>query len=169
MEITSIESFVDYFERIRERTNRLIAVIPPEHLDFAYMPGKFTIGDEIRHIATIERFMYAETVAGRKSSYQGCGKELADGYENVVEFFNRLHQESLEIFKSLSNEDLKRKCTTPGNAEIAVWKWLRAMIEHEIHHRAQIYIFLNLLSVKTPPMFGLTAEEVEKRSINKSS
>jgi uncharacterized damage-inducible protein DinB len=169
MEITSIESFVDYFERIRERTNRLIAVIPPEHLDFAYMPGKFTIGDEIRHIATIERFMYAETVAGRKSAYQGCGKELADGYENVVEFFNRLHQESLEIFKSLSNEDLNRKCTTPGNAEIAVWKWLRAMIEHEIHHRAQIYIFLNLLSVKTPPMFGLTAEEVEKRSINKSS
>jgi uncharacterized damage-inducible protein DinB len=165
MEITSVKSFLDYFEKIRERTNRLIAVVPPEHLDFAYMPGKFTIGDEIRHIATTERYMFAETIAGRKSSYQGCGKDLAEGYDNVVKYFNKLHEESLEIFNSLSDEDLNRKCTTPGNSELAVWKWLRAMIEHEIHHRAQIYIFLNLLSVKTPPMFGLTAEEVQARSI----
>ncbi len=165
MEITSIKSFLDYYERIRERTNRLINVIPAEHFDFAYMQDKFTIADQIRHIAAIERYMFAETITGRKSAYQGCGKKLADGYENVLKYFNDLHRESLEIFSSLSNEDLKRKCTTPGNAEIAVWKWLRAMVEHEIHHRAQLYIYVNLLKIKTPPMFGLTAEEVQKRSI----
>ncbi len=165
MEITSIKSFLDYYERIRERTNRLINVIPAEHFDFAYMQDKFTIADQIRHIAAIERYMFAETIAGRKSAYQGCGKKLADGYENVLKYFNDLHRESLEIFSNLSNEDLKRKCTTPGNAEIAVWKWLRAMVEHEIHHRAQLYIYVNLLKIKTPPMFGLTAEEVQKRSI----
>ena len=69
MEITSIKPFLDYYERIRERTMRLIKSIPPEHFDFAYMPGKFSIADEIRHIATIERYMFAETIAGRKSSY----------------------------------------------------------------------------------------------------
>jgi uncharacterized damage-inducible protein DinB len=164
MEITSVKSFLDYYARIRERTNRLIKIIPPEHLDFSYMPGKFTIADEIRHIATIERYMFAETIAGRKSAYPGCGKELADGYENVIKYFDDLHRESLEIFSSLSDEDLKRKCTTPGNTEIAVWKWLRAMVEHEIHHRAQLYIYLNMLKIKTPPLFGLTSEEVQERS-----
>lgn len=164
MEITSIKSFLDYYERIRDRTNRLIKVIPPEHFDYAYMEGKFTIADQIRHLAAMERYMFAENVVGRKSAYQGCGKELSDGYENVLKYFNDRHRESVEIFSSLSNEDLKRKCITPGNTEIAVWKWLRAMVEHEIHHRAELYIYLNLLKVKTPPMFGLTSEEVRERS-----
>jgi uncharacterized damage-inducible protein DinB len=165
MEITSIKPFLDYYERIRERTNKLIKLIRPEDMDFAYMPGKFTIADLIRHIAAIERYMFAEIIAGRKSAYQGCGKELADGYENVLKYFDDRHREALEIFSALSDDDLKRKCTTPGNAEITVWKWLRAMVEHEIHHRGELYIYLNLLKIKTPPLFGLTSEEVIERSI----
>ena len=164
MEITSIKSFLEYDDKIRERTNRLISVIPANSFDFTYKPGKFTIADQVRHIAAIERYMFTENVAGRKSSYPGCGKELADGYENVLKYFNTLHQESIDIISQLSDTDLNKKCMTPGGAQISVWKWLRAMVEHEIHHRAELYIYLNLLNVKTPPMFGLTAEEVQERS-----
>lgn len=164
MEITSISTFLPYYANIRERTNKLIRLVPPGSIDFTYKPGKFTIGDEIRHIATIERYMFAENVAGRKSSYPGCGKELADGYDNIVTYFNRLHEESLAIFNQLSDDDLKKKCVTPGNTEITVWKWLRAMVEHEIHHRGQLYLYLNLLNIKTPPMFGLSSEEVREKS-----
>jgi uncharacterized damage-inducible protein DinB len=164
MEITSIKPFLQYYDKIRERTTKVVNIVPPDRLDWAYMPGKFTIGDQIRHIAAIERYMFAETIAGRRPAYHGCGKELADGYENVISYFNELHRQSIEIFSSLTNEDLRKKCVTPGNAEMPVWKWLRAMVEHEIHHRAELYIYLNLIGVKTPPMFGLTAEEVEERS-----
>ena len=164
MEIQNIKSFLDYYDKIRARTNRLIKVIPPQYLNFAYKPGKFTIADEIRHIAAIERYMFAETIAGRKSAYKGCGQELADGYDNIIKMFNQLHEESLQIFSSLTNADLNKKCITPANAEMEIWKWLRAMVEHEIHHRAQLYIYLNMLDVKTPPIFGLTAEEVIEKS-----
>src|SRR5580658_5356736 len=115
MEITSVKSFLLYYDKIRERTNRLIATVPPDKLDWAYMPGKFTIGDQVRHIAAIERYMFAETVAGRPSAYHGCGKELAGGYENVIAYFNELHRQSVAIFSSLTDEDLNKKCTTPGN------------------------------------------------------
>ncbi|WP_142682756.1 DinB family protein [Chitinophaga polysaccharea] len=165
MEILTIQPFLDYFDKVRERTLRLIKVVPPSQLDRSYLPGKFSIGDQIRHIATIERYMFAETIAGRKSAYQGCGKELADGYDNVLSFFNELHQQSLDIFRRLSDEDLQRKCTTPGNIEMRIWKWMRFMVEHEIHHRGELYIYLNLLGVKTPPMYGLTSEQVAQNSI----
>jgi len=164
MEITSVMAFLEYYDKIRQRTNRLIEIIPPAKLDWAYMPGKFSIGDQVRHIAAIERFMFAETIAGRKSSYHGCGKQLADGYNNVVDYFNGLHSQSLQIFSSLADGDLHKKCITPNNTPITIWKWLRAMTEHEIHHRGQLYIYLNMLGVSTPPMFGLTAEEVQKKS-----
>lgn len=161
MEIKTVDPFLDYYSKIRARTNKLLTVVLPEHLDFTYKAGKFTIADQIRHIAAIERYMFAETIAGRKSSYNGCGKELADGYDNILNYFSQRHLESLEIFSNLRDDDLMKKCTTPNNSEITIWKWLRAMTEHEIHHRAQLYLYLNMLDVKTPPIFGLTAEEVE--------
>jgi uncharacterized damage-inducible protein DinB len=48
--------------------------------------------------------------------------------------------------------------------DITVWKWLRSMTEHEIHHRGQIYLYLGILGVPTPPLYGLTSEEVRARS-----
>ncbi|WP_418499035.1 DinB family protein [Flagellimonas sp.] len=164
MEITNINTFLDYYGKIRERTNLLIAVIPPEYMDWAYRPGKFTIADQIRHIAAIERYMFAETILGNPCSYSGCGKELANGYNEVIGYFNEKHEETLAILKKFGNDDLQRKCLTPANTPITVWKWLRAMTEHEIHHRAQLYIYLNLLDVKTPPMFGLSSEEIIQNS-----
>jgi hypothetical protein len=114
MEITSIGPFLAYYERIRERTNKVIKCIPPERIDWTYKEGKFTFADLIRHVAAIERYMYAETVQLKPSRYPGHGKGLADGYDNVLAFLERTHRESVEIFSRLSDEDLKSKCITPG-------------------------------------------------------
>lgn len=164
MEITDTAVFLDYYEKVRQRTLKVIACIPPDKFDWTYKAGKFTFADIIRHLATIERYMYAENVQLKPSRYPGHGKELADGRENVLAFFSRLHQESMEIFGRLTEADLKQKCVTPGATPITVWKWLRALIEHEVHHRAQIYVYLGMLDVRTPPLYGLTSEEVRERS-----
>jgi uncharacterized damage-inducible protein DinB len=164
MEITTIESFLIYYERIRERTLNVIHSIPPEKLEWTYKEGKFTLGDIIRHIATTERYMFAENIQGKPSIYPGCGKELASGYDNTLKYFNDLHKESVNIFRQLSPEDLKKECITPGNTKIAAWKWLRAMVEHEIHHRAQIFTYLGMIGVTAKPLYGLTSEQVLEAS-----
>jgi uncharacterized damage-inducible protein DinB len=165
MEIRTIQPFLQYFENVRERTLRVARCIPPDKIEWSYAPGRFTLGDLVRHIAVAERYMFAENLQGRPSRYTSHGKELADGREAVLAFLERLHAESREIFARLSDEELQRKCKTPGGAEIPVWKWLRAMVEHEIHHRGQIYIYLGILGVPTPPLYGLTSEEVRARSV----
>ena len=164
MEISNIDSFLQYYQKIRERTLKVIALIPPDKIEWTYKEGKFTLGDIIRHLATIERFMYAENVQDKPSRYPGCGKELAEGYHSTLAYFHKLHAESLEVFKRLTSENLKEKCITPGSVAITKWKWLRAMVEHEIHHRGQLYMYLSILGVKTKPLFGLTSEEVLQQS-----
>jgi uncharacterized damage-inducible protein DinB len=164
MQIQNLDLFLDYLDKVHQRTMRVARCIPPDKLDWTYREGKFSLGDLARHVATINRYMFAETIQGKPSRYAGCGKELADGYENVLMFMERLHRQSVEIFSRLSNEDLNRKCATPDGASITVWKWLRAMVEHEIHHRGQIYIYLAILGVPTPPLYGLTSEQVRERS-----
>ena len=37
------------------------------------------------------------------------------------------------------------------------------MIEHEAHHRGQIYFMLGMLQVPTPPLYGLTEPEIIAR------
>ncbi len=83
---------------------------------------------------------------------------------NVLAFIERMHRESMEIFARLTDEDLQKKCKTPADAPITVWKWLRLMTEHEIHHRGQIYLYLAILGVPTPPLYGLTEEQVHEFS-----
>ena len=138
--------------------------IPPEKIDWTYAPGKFTLGDLLRHIAVTERYLWAETVQGRESRYKQHGKELADGLQNVLALMERLHSESIEIFSKLSDADLQRKCPTPGG-QITTWKWLRLMTEHEIHHRGQVYLYLGILGVPTPPLYGLTSEQVRRFAV----
>lgn len=164
MEIQSTESFLAYFEKVRERTLRVIRCIPPDKLDWTYRQGKFTLGDLVRHIAAAERYIFAEGVQGKPPKYQGCGKELADGHDDILAFVDRLHQESVAIFSRLSPEDLERKISTPDGAPITTWKWLRSMVEHEIHHRGEIYAYLGMLGVATPPLYGLTSEQVRELS-----
>jgi uncharacterized damage-inducible protein DinB len=164
MEIVSIQAFLQYFGNVRERTMRVARCIPAERIDWSYAAGKFTLGDILRHLAVAERYMWAENVQGRPARYTTHGKELADGLENVLAFMERMHAESLEIFSKLSSEDLQRKCVTPGNTQITVWKWLRLMTEHEIHHRGQIYLYLAMLGVPTPPLYGLTSEQVRAQA-----
>jgi uncharacterized damage-inducible protein DinB len=164
MEIRSVKQFLEYWDNLRGRTRRVVTCIPPEQLEWSHRAGAFTLGDLVRHLATIERFMYAETVAGRVSRYPGCGRELADGFDAVLGYFDRLDAEAKSIIGTLSDADLERKCHTPAGSAITTWKWLRAMAEHEVHHRGQIYLMLNMLGVPTPALFGLTSEEVRTRS-----
>jgi uncharacterized damage-inducible protein DinB len=165
MEIRTIQPFLQYFGNVRERTMRVARCIPPNQIDWTYAPGKFTFGDLLRHLAVAERYMWAENVRGRQSRYTNHDRTLADGFEKVMALMERLHAQSIEIFARLSDDDLQRKCKTPGGAEIQTWKWLRAMVEHEIHHRGQIYIYLGILGVPTPPLYGLTSEEVRAHSV----
>jgi uncharacterized damage-inducible protein DinB len=164
MRIDSAPEFVDYWRGVRERTTRVVARIPAAELEWAPAPNRWSIGDIVRHLAGIERDMYAETAAGRRSRYRGHGRDLADGLEAVRAYHDRAHAESCEIFAALTPPQLAAKTMTPAGTPITTWKWLRAMVEHEAHHRGQLYLLLGLRGIATPPIYGLTEEEVQARS-----
>jgi len=158
------DAFLEYLARVHERTRRVVLLIPPADVEWAPKPEWFTLGGLVRHLAGIERWMYAENALGRPSRYPGHGRELADGLDAVVAYYDRLHAEARSIFEGLDEEALQRKVTTPAGTPITLWKWLRAMLEHEAHHRGQLYLMLALRGVPTPPIYGLTSEEVLARS-----
>jgi uncharacterized damage-inducible protein DinB len=157
--------FLSYFNKVHQRTINVVRSIPPDKIDWRFRQDRFTAGDLVRHIAAANRYIFVETAQGKPSTYAGCGPELAAAYHEIVQYSERMHQECVDILSRFGPQEFDRKCTTPDGASITTWKWLRAMIEHEIHHRGQIYVYLSMLEVSTPPLYGLTSEQVRERSV----
>jgi uncharacterized damage-inducible protein DinB len=164
MEITRVAPFLEYFDRVHERTRRVVDIVQEEDLEWQAAPGRMTPGEIIRHLAGIERYMYAENAHGHPSRFPGHRSDLAPGLAATKAYCDRLHAESRALFAELTDARLLEKTQTPAGTPITVWKWLRAMLEHEAHHRGQLYFILGMRGRTTPPIFGLTAEEVEARS-----
>src|SRR5262245_59349027 len=97
-----LNEFLDQFEKVRQRTRRVAACIPADQVEWTYKPGAFTLGDLVRHIAVTERYIWAETVHHRPSRYVTHGRELADGRDAVLAFLDRMHDESMPLFRELT-------------------------------------------------------------------
>lgn len=162
--MNDLQTFLDYLTSVHTRTRRIVACIPADSLEWVPSPGRWSAGDQVRHLASVERWMYAETVAGRPSRYPGHGRELADGLQAVTAYYDSLHEESRTMFEALTPEQWTGRTMTPAGTSISTWKWLRAMLEHEAHHRGQLYFTLGLLGVPTPPIYGLSEPELRARS-----
>ena len=158
------EDFLTNFEQVRGRTMGVVRAIPPDKVEWTCRPGEFTLGDLARHIASTERTIFAECACGRPSRYKGCGRELADGRDNIVAYMERMHAESMEIFRNMSDAQWNAKGTSPEGKPVTAWRMLRAMLEHEVHHRGQIYVYLGILGVPVPSLYGLNERQVKSLS-----
>jgi len=125
--VDSPSEFLVYFEKVRSRTEKVAALIPEERIEwsparFVSDPSSttdragFTLGETVRHIAAIERWMFAENVMRRPSRYAGCGPDLASGRDAVLADLRQRHRESVEIVGRLSPSDMEERCETPGGA-----------------------------------------------------
>lgn len=56
---------LDYFEKVHERTTRIVHCIPPDKVEWTPREGKFTLGDLARHIAATDRYLFAEVAQAR--------------------------------------------------------------------------------------------------------
>src|SRR5688500_19448288 len=114
MIIPSIDSFLTYVDSVRGRTRRIVETIPPDSVEWTHRDGAWTLGDIVRHIGAAERYMFAETVRGNPSAYPGHGRDLADGYDAIIDYLDRTHTEALDIYRALSPEALAGRSTTPA-------------------------------------------------------
>ncbi|MGA8222301.1 MAG: DinB family protein [Candidatus Acidiferrales bacterium] len=158
------EDFLTNFEQVRARTMGVVRAIPADKVEWTCRQGEFTLGDLVRHIAATERYVFAECANGRPSRYKGCGRDLADGLDNVIAFMERMHAESMEIFRRMTDEDFLKKGTSPEGKPVTAWRMLRAMLEHETHHRGQMYVYLGILGIPAPSLYGLKEQQVKALS-----
>lgn len=160
--LRDMASYLAYLERIRERTLPVVDTIPPDQFDWTPRAGEFTIGDLVRHVASVER-MNVNAALGAGWRYAGhsaaeWGATLAAARANLV----RVHAESVARLRAAGDAVLSAKQPDLSGNRISAWRILMALIEHEIHHRSQLDGYLMLLGVMPPQLFGVKMESLPR-------
>ena len=162
MEIIEIDSFIKYFEHIRERTMNVLRVIPSNKINWRPKKHTMSFADIIRHLAMSERYLFVAVAKFDMNLYPDFEEKEAKNSQEVIDILIKSHEDSIIILRTIDGNELHKKIRVPGGAEITMWKWLRAMVEHEVHHRGMIYAYLTILNIETPPLFGLEDSEVRR-------
>ncbi|MGA7930960.1 MAG: hypothetical protein WCA20_33835 [Candidatus Sulfotelmatobacter sp.] len=64
----------------------------------------------------------------------------------------------------MPNSDSKNPRVYSGSINLMLDQSAQPFSDSNRHHRGQIYVYLAMLGVSTPPNYGLTSEEVRAKS-----
>jgi len=155
----SVKRFIDYFDGVRRRTLHFIDSIPAEKIDWSPGDGEFSFGDLIRHLAATED-MFIGAVVNGKWKYAGHKIEEKQERDIAITVLKSTHQEAMKRLETLNDSDLNDGRPSLTGQEVKAWRLLMAMVEHEVHHRSQIAMYLTLNKIKPPHIYGLGVEDV---------
>src|SRR5216683_96620 len=132
--ISSVAEFARYWDGVRRRTWAAVDRVEPGLLDWAPRPGEMTCGEIVRHLAGAERFFVTKVVEDRFTEDLSPGAALD-------------HAATRARLEGVHREE-------------KAWRFLMAMVEHEVHHRSQLDCYLSLAGVEPPQIYGWRMEDV---------
>jgi uncharacterized damage-inducible protein DinB len=154
------DEIVGWFERVYARTLEVARSVPPEKLDWRPAPGEFSAADIIRHIAATE-VMNVARIGSKKLVYGGHSDEYARTYPEVIAYLETCHAEAVNMLQNYGLDALTTLVPT-NQGDIAGWRVIVGMLEHEIHHRSQLCSYLTQMGITPPPLFGIYVEDLPK-------
>ncbi len=138
-------SLIEELEVSVHRFIKFVQEIPMDKFDYRYAEGKWTIKDIIQHLIDSERiFSYRALRIARNDQTPLPGFEENDyadvahantrNLQSLLTEFATLRQSNIFLFKSFSDEELKRRGVASGNA-ISARALGFIIIGHQNHHQ----------------------------------
>jgi uncharacterized damage-inducible protein DinB len=150
MSCPETDSFVRDWNRVHKQTARVLSAAPDDKLDWRPGEKMFTMRELITHIPEAEIAIVRSALAGamQKVELDLSGATVAD----IVNTFELQHAELVEEVSKLTLDQLNEKIQAFGR-EMRRIVLLRGLIEHEIHHRGQLFTYLRLAGVEPPALY----------------
>lgn len=146
------------------RTRRMLERIPEEHFGWRPHEKSWTLMELSAHLANIPWWISTTVTEDSVDLAQDFGPRPAHTRrDEILDVFDRHAEEALERVRS-APEALLREGWTLKMKENPIWTRPRFEvirdfgIAHMGHHRGQLSVYLRLLDVPLPPIFGPTAD-----------
>jgi uncharacterized damage-inducible protein DinB len=157
-----LEAFLREYDVEMDTTRRLLARVPESRLDWKPHPRSKSLGELATHVTELprwgDRLREGTFVVG---SAQAPPMKTA---QDFLERFDRNVRENRSAIASLKDSDLGEEFTVlrQGQVFFKLSKRImlrRVLLNHLIHHRGQLSVYLRLNDIPLPAVYGPTADE----------
>lgn len=159
------EAFRSEWEREAISTRKMMERTPFEK--FAWKPHEksMSLGELVIHMANLASFP-AKIVQNNALDIAAAPKQPpVNSTNDLVTLFDMNLNESLKALKNVTNEDLFTEWTLRKGDQVIInlprAGALRGVaMNHFIHHRGQLSVYLRLLNIPIPSIYGPSADEL---------
>jgi uncharacterized damage-inducible protein DinB len=145
-------------------TRKMLERVPDE--SFAWQPHEksMTLGRLAAHVAGLHGTWLKTSLTQDEFDLADSLPLKAESVSDILAAFDQNVSDAIEILQTQSDERLfttwRLKRGGQVLFELPRWAVLRSMvINHIIHHRGQLSVYLRLLNVPLPSVYGPTADE----------
>lgn len=144
-------------------TTRLLQSVPLDKLDWAPHPRSMSLGQLAWHIAGLPKRI-ASFIEVKTFDLGGARPSPALGEGSPVDAYRKNVGGMTAAVGALEDADIMAPFTMVMNGETVTQMPIAGMIRtigmnHVYHHRGQLTVYLRLLDVPVPAMYGRSADE----------
>lgn len=161
----NLSAFLKELETESASTRRMLERVPAEHFEWKPHEKSYSLGRLASHVAElpsmITRVLTTDELdfmkEGFKSSRATSSQELIQIFENSLAGAKKAVEEASE---DGLGQRWKMRAGEVVYIDLPKHVALRSLgLNHIIHHRGQLSVYLRLLNVPVPGMYGPTADE----------
>jgi uncharacterized damage-inducible protein DinB len=145
--IPESKRLADFSEMVRESTLKRLKAVPPGQENWRLRPDSLSFADLGRHLIDADSWLIQALQSGKfiHAQAEPGMKVIVDRaeYDGLIRQLEESQAARRELIGGLSEEELERTVEDPKFGKITVW-WMvvRGNLDHEIHHRGQIAVYL---------------------------
>ncbi len=139
-----------YWPQVRQSLYQVMDMVTDAQLDFCPREGLWSLGTVARHIAEVEDGWFRHLVTHELADWPHFDASDYATVASIKELLAEVHARTLTYLEALDEETLVRPFELPGLGQTTI-RWVAwHVLEHEIHHRGEIFMMLGLLGMEAP-------------------
>ena len=164
--MTISERLLPEFDEEMKNTRKILERVPEDKLDYKPHEKSMSMGRLASHVAELPGWSAKVMESDVFEVQQGQKPYLAQSRQDLLDKFDESVAEARKMIAGASDEHLAKMWSLKfGGKEVfalprsAVVR--NMMMNHLIHHRAQLGVYLRLNEVEIPGMYGPSADEMK--------
>lgn len=128
-----------------------LELLTDEQLDFVPRKGLWSLGTVARHVANAEEDWFRYVVTRELGEWPP--EYIAVDYptmESIEALLTEVHARTEAYLKTVDAADVDRMIETQWGERLSLHRIIHHVLEHEVHHRGEIYLMLGLLGMEAP-------------------
>jgi uncharacterized damage-inducible protein DinB len=161
--MTFIEFFKQQFIQEGATTRKFLALVPDDQFGYKPHERSMLMKNLVKHLADLPGWIHFTLTTDELDFAKGYEQPEINNNKELLAYFEKRYEEGLSVLVP-ENEHLLAKPWTLRNGDVIYSTEpkidiLRMAFSQQIHHRAQLGVYLRLLNIPIPGSYGPSADE----------